>query len=182
MNEGGSDTLVGIVSKRLGESCSQQDYAVFTNVAVLLPWIESKIKENGGMASCSFNFSAPPTPGISTLICSHFCSSYRNILISNKDNKRQTSFRRIIGATPFAWSSVARRSINQRTTCFHRDLWLRELYNSSFARDPLRFWILHHPHPAATAGCMWRLVDGKTKFHRLPHTQCNVCSVGTRHI
>ena len=63
-NEEGAHILVGIVSKRLGESCSQQDYAVFTSVSALLPWIESSIKENGGMASCSFNFSAPPTLGI----------------------------------------------------------------------------------------------------------------------
>ena len=60
----GAHVLVGIVSKRLGESCSQQDYAVFTSVSALLPWIESSIKENGGMASCSFTFSAPPTLGI----------------------------------------------------------------------------------------------------------------------
>ena len=64
VNEEGSHVLVGIVSKRLGESCSQQDYAVFTSVSALLPWIESSIKENGGMASCGFNFSAPPTLGI----------------------------------------------------------------------------------------------------------------------
>ena len=60
----GAHILVGIVSKRLGESCSQQDYTVFTSVSALLPWIESSIKENGGMASCGFNFSAPPTLGI----------------------------------------------------------------------------------------------------------------------
>ena len=63
-NEEGAHILVGIVSKRLGESCSQQDYAVFTSVSALLPWIESSIKENGGMASCGFNVSAPPTLGI----------------------------------------------------------------------------------------------------------------------
>ena len=64
MNGDGAHVLVGIVNKRLGESCSQQDYAVFTSVSALLPWIESSIKENGGMASCGFNFSAPPTLGI----------------------------------------------------------------------------------------------------------------------
>ena len=64
VNEEGAHVLVGIVSKRLGESCSEQDFAVFTSVSALLPWIESSIKENGGMASCSFNFSAPPSPGI----------------------------------------------------------------------------------------------------------------------
>ena len=64
MNEEGVHKLVGIVSKKLGESCSQQDYTVFTSVSALLPWIESSIKENGGMASCGFNFSAPPTLGI----------------------------------------------------------------------------------------------------------------------
>ena len=65
VNEEGAHVLVGIVSKRLGESCSQQDFAVFTSVSALLPWIESSIKENGGMASCnSFKFSALPTLGI----------------------------------------------------------------------------------------------------------------------
>ena len=57
-------TLIGLVSRRLGEKCSQQDYAIYTNVWAFLPWIESSILENGGMASCSnFNFSAPPTLG-----------------------------------------------------------------------------------------------------------------------
>ena len=64
VNAEGAHVLVGIVSKKLGESCSQQDYAVFTSVSALLPWIESSIKENGGMASCGFNFSAPPSLGI----------------------------------------------------------------------------------------------------------------------
>ena len=64
VNAEGTHVLVGIVSKRLGESCSQQDFAVFTSVSALLPWIESSIKENGGMASCGFNVSAPPTLGI----------------------------------------------------------------------------------------------------------------------
>ena len=64
VNAEGAHVLVGIVSKKLGESCSQQDYAVFTSVSALLPWVESSIKENGGMASCGFNFSAPPTLGI----------------------------------------------------------------------------------------------------------------------
>ena len=63
-NEEGAHILVGIVSKRLGESCSQQDYTVFTSVSALLPWVESSIKENGGMASCGFNFSTLPTLGI----------------------------------------------------------------------------------------------------------------------
>merc|ERR1719234_67838 len=62
-NEEGAHVLVGIVSKRLGESCSQQEYAVFTSVSAFLPWVETSIKENGGMASCGFNFSAPPTLG-----------------------------------------------------------------------------------------------------------------------
>ena len=64
MNEEGSHILVGIVSKGLGETCSQQEYAIFTKVSALMPWIKSSIKENGGMASCSFNFSALPTLGI----------------------------------------------------------------------------------------------------------------------
>ena len=64
MNEQGASVLTGIVSKRLGDSCSKPDYAVFTSVSALLPWIEFMIKENGGMASCGFNFSALPTLGI----------------------------------------------------------------------------------------------------------------------
>ena len=63
VNKEGSHVLVGIVSKRLGESCSQQDFAVYTNVSTFLAWIESTIKENGGMASCGFKFSALPTLG-----------------------------------------------------------------------------------------------------------------------
>ena len=66
VNEEGAHILVGIVSKKLGDTCSEQDYAVFTNIASFLPWIESTIKENGGMASCSFNFSALPTLGLIT--------------------------------------------------------------------------------------------------------------------
>ena len=64
VDEEGAHVLVGIVSKRLGESCSQQDYAVFTNISSFVPWIEASINENGGMASCGFNFSALPTLGI----------------------------------------------------------------------------------------------------------------------
>ena len=52
MNKEGSHVLVGIVSQRLGESCNQQDYSMFTSVSALKQWIESSIKENGGMASC----------------------------------------------------------------------------------------------------------------------------------
>ena len=36
---------------------------MFTKVSEYLTWIEDTIKENGGMASCDFNFSAPPTLG-----------------------------------------------------------------------------------------------------------------------
>ena len=64
VNEEGAHVLVGIVSKRLGKSCNQQNFSVFTSVSGLLPWINSSIKENGGMASCSFNFSALPKLGI----------------------------------------------------------------------------------------------------------------------
>ena len=69
MNNEGSHVLAGIVSKRLGETCDQQDLAVFTSVSAFLPWIESSIKENGGMVSCNFNFSAPPTLGIFNTEC-----------------------------------------------------------------------------------------------------------------
>ena len=64
VNEEDNHVLVGIVSKRLGRECSQQDFAIFTRVSALLPWIETSVKENGGMASCSFNISALPTLGI----------------------------------------------------------------------------------------------------------------------
>ena len=56
-------TLVGIVSKGFVGSCGQDEYAIFTNVQSLMPWIKSSIIENGGMASCNFNFSAPPALG-----------------------------------------------------------------------------------------------------------------------
>ena len=68
MNEEDNHILVGIVSKRLGRKCSQQDFAVFTSVSALLPWVEASIKENGGVASCGFNFSAVPTLGVLTII------------------------------------------------------------------------------------------------------------------
>ena len=66
VNKKGAHFLVGIVSRRLGleDACSEQDYAVFTNVSALLPWIRTSIEENGGMASCSFNISAPPSLGM----------------------------------------------------------------------------------------------------------------------
>ena len=67
VNTEGVHVLVGIVSKRLGKSCSQQDYTIFTSVSALLPWVESSIKNNGGMTSCSFMFSAPPTLGKNTI-------------------------------------------------------------------------------------------------------------------
>ena len=78
VNEEGAHVLVGIVSKRLGESCDQQDYAVFTSVSALLPWIESSIKENGGMASCSFNFSVLPTLGILFLPLIHVRINFKS--------------------------------------------------------------------------------------------------------
>ena len=53
------------MSRRLGESCSEEDYAIYTSISKFLPWIESSIKESGGMASCGFNISAPPMLGIS---------------------------------------------------------------------------------------------------------------------
>ena len=60
----GAHILTGIVSKRLGDTCSQQDFAVFTNIFPFLPWIESSIKDNGGMTACGFDFSAPPSLGM----------------------------------------------------------------------------------------------------------------------
>ena len=93
MNEEGAHVLAGIVSKRLGETCDQQDYAVFTSVSALLPWIESSIKENGGMASCTFNFSAPPTLGIlhSIYIRINFSQSIPYIIISILNHKNKTT-------------------------------------------------------------------------------------------
>ena len=61
--ENGAHTLVGIVSRKLDFVCGENGYDVYTKVAAFLPWIESTIKENGGMASCGFNISAPPTLG-----------------------------------------------------------------------------------------------------------------------
>ena len=90
--------------------------------------------------------------------------------------------RKVIGASSSAWSSPSWRSINRRTICFHRNLWLWKLHNSPSSWDSLWFWILHHSHRAATAGCLWGVVDGKTNLHRLLNTQCEVWSVGTRHI
>ena len=63
VKETGHHVLVGIVSRFLGKNCTQQDYSVYTSISALMPWIESSIKENGGMASCSFNFSAQPSLG-----------------------------------------------------------------------------------------------------------------------
>ena len=98
VNEEGAHILVGIVSKRLGESCDQQDYAVFTSVSALLPWIESSIKENGGMASCAFNFSALPSLG--TYLARNTCQnkfqseqseSIPNRIISILNHKNMTT-------------------------------------------------------------------------------------------
>ena len=63
---GDAHVLIGIVSKKhKGTDCSDQDLpAVFTSVSALLPWAEEAIKENGGMTSCGFNVTAPPTLGI----------------------------------------------------------------------------------------------------------------------
>ena len=79
-NEEGAHVLAGIVSKRLGESCNQEDFAVYTSVSALLPWIELTIHENGGMASCNFSFSAPPTLGFA-VIASHIFSNQNEKLI-----------------------------------------------------------------------------------------------------
>ena len=64
LNEDGAHSLLGIASKRLGHNCSQEGFTVFTRVSAFLPWIETAIKENGGMAACDFTFSAPPILGI----------------------------------------------------------------------------------------------------------------------
>ena len=59
--------LAGIVSTKLGSSCKEQSYTIFSNIAVFVPWIEKTIRENGGMASCGYNISAPPSLG--TCMC-----------------------------------------------------------------------------------------------------------------
>ena len=84
VNKDGAHVLVGIVSEKLGESCDEQEYAVFTNVSALLPWIESSIRDKGGMASCTSIFSALPTLGILLLIFVriHFSHCIQNGLIS----------------------------------------------------------------------------------------------------
>ena len=38
-------------------------YDVYTEVSQYLEWIEMTILDNGGMASCGFTFSAPPSMG-----------------------------------------------------------------------------------------------------------------------
>ena len=88
----------------------------------------------------------------------------------------------VIGASPFPWPSPSRWSIKRRTTRFHWDIWFWKLHNSPSSWKPLWFWNLHHIHPAATAGCMWGVVDGKTNLHRLLNTQRKVWSVVTRNI
>ena len=67
VNKDGAHVLIGIVSARTGGTCARQEFATFTSVSYLLPWVESSIKENGGMASCSFNISAPPILGRSII-------------------------------------------------------------------------------------------------------------------
>ena len=67
-NRDGAEVLVGITSKHLGLTCSNQDHAVYTSIAALLPWIETKIKDNGGMSSCTnVDISAPPVQSKLTL-------------------------------------------------------------------------------------------------------------------
>ena len=83
VNEEDNHVLVGIVSR--GDSCDQQDYSVFTSVSAFLPWIESAIKESGGMASCNFNIFAPPTLGMSPTIC-----QIQNIKILEISNNKAT--------------------------------------------------------------------------------------------
>ena len=62
VDEGGFHTLIGVVSRKpFGFDCSKQEPAIYTNVQAFRSWIESTIKANGGMASCSFKFSAPPS-------------------------------------------------------------------------------------------------------------------------
>ena len=94
-----SHVLIGIVSTRLGESCNEQDHAVFTSVAALRPWIEDSITENGGMASCGFTLSAPPTLGFYSSDTRYVC--------------KENICRRIIGAssstrTSCIWWSIQR--------------------------------------------------------------------------
>ena len=63
LDKDGTHILRGIVSNRLGESCGQDDFYVFTKVHAFMPWVKSMIEENGGMASCGYTISAPPTKG-----------------------------------------------------------------------------------------------------------------------
>ena len=77
VNEDGGHALLGIVSKRLGHNCSSDGLTIFTRVSTLLPWIETSIKENGGMASCDFTLSALPTLGIFFWIWKQFCGLIR---------------------------------------------------------------------------------------------------------
>jgi len=65
VDDGGFHTLIGVVSKRtFAFNCDgDQGPAVYSNVQAFTSWIASTIKENGGMASCNFTFSAPPRIG-----------------------------------------------------------------------------------------------------------------------
>jgi len=61
----GAHTLVGIVSHggQAAAACGQSPYDVFMKVSSFLPWIDSTILANGGMASCDYILLAPPKLG-----------------------------------------------------------------------------------------------------------------------
>ena len=62
----GTHTLVGIVSRKLDLSnsvCDSSGHDIYTNVLAFLSWITKTIKEIGGMASCGFKITAPPSIG-----------------------------------------------------------------------------------------------------------------------
>ena len=123
-----------------------------------------------------------PWVSILTPMFTKSINNQRLSLHNHSSHDQLTLHRKFFGASPSIWSSFTWRPNSRRTTHFHRDLWIRKLFNPPSPRDPLRFRILHRPHPAATAGCLWGVVDGKTNLHRLPHTECDVWSVGTRYI
>ena len=41
---------------------------VYTRVSSFLPWITDKILSNGGLRSCNFSLTAPPSPGIGRIV------------------------------------------------------------------------------------------------------------------
>ena len=135
VNEDGGHALLGIVSKRLGHNCSSDGLTIFTRVSTLLPWIDTSIKENGGMASCDFTLSALPTLGIFSWIwkqvpellveCSYTDSH-------KKGNDIHLKLCRVADGAPLpTGSSDPGRTVDGWTPYVPRKFWVRQLLYSS---------------------------------------------------